>query len=36
MVVFEYLYGMMDIFSPLMDRYATGEDKLIDSKEVSK
>ena len=22
MIVFEYLYGMMDIFNPLMDEYA--------------
>ncbi len=36
MIVFEYLYEMMDTFGSLMDRYANGEDKLIDSKEVSK
>ena len=22
MIVFEYLYGMMDVFNPLMDEYA--------------
>ena len=22
MIVFEYLYGMMDVFSPFMDEYA--------------
>ena len=32
--MFEYLYGMMDIFEPLMDKYATGEEMLIDSNEV--
>ena len=35
MIVFEYLYSMMDVFGPLMDQYANGEIKLIDSKEVS-
>lgn len=33
--MFEYLYGMMGIFGPLMDKYANGEETLIDSKEVS-
>lgn len=32
--MFEYLYGMMDTFGPLMNKYANGEDMLIDSKEV--
>ncbi len=35
MIVFEYLYGMMDVFGPLMDKYANGEMKLIDCKMVS-
>lgn len=34
MIVFEYLYGMMSIFGPLMDEYAMGRIKLVDSKEV--
>ena len=34
MIVFEYLYGMMNIFGPLMDEYAMGKKKLVDSTEV--
>lgn len=25
MIVFEYMYQMMDVFGPLMDEYAKGE-----------
>ncbi len=30
MIVFEYLYGMMDILSPLMDEWANGEHRHVD------
>ena len=34
MIVFEYLYDMMDTFGPLMDRWATGQQRHIDNKDM--
>lgn len=33
MIVFEYLYGMMDVFGLLMDEYAYGKRRLFDSQD---
>lgn len=33
MITFEYLYGMMDVFGPLMDEYAYGERRLLDNQD---
>lgn len=33
MIVFEYLYDMMDVFGPEMDRYAEGEYRCIDNED---
>ncbi len=33
MIVFEYLYGMMDVFGPFMDKYAMGEARIIDNED---
>ncbi len=33
MIVFEYLYGMMDILSPLMDEWANGEYRHVDNED---
>ncbi len=33
MIVFEYLYGMMDILSPLMDEWANGEHRYVDNED---
>ncbi len=33
MIVFEYLYGMMNILSPLMDEWANGEHRHVDNED---
>ena len=33
MIVLEYLYGMMSVFGPKMDAYATGEARLVDNED---
>ena len=33
MIVFKYLYRMMNVLGPLMDKYAKGERRLIDNKD---
>ncbi len=33
MIVFEYLYDMMDVLGPLMDEYANGEHRVIDNED---
>ncbi len=33
MIVFEYLYGMMDVFGPEMDKYANGERRHVDNED---
>ncbi len=33
MIVFEYLYGMIDILSPLMDEWANGEHRHVDNED---
>ncbi len=36
MIVFEYLFDMMDVFGPLMDEYAKGEVRHIDNEDKDK
>ena len=36
MIVFEYLYDMMDVFGPLMDKYAKGDLRHIDNEDKDK
>ena len=36
MIVFEYLYGMMDVFGPLMDKWASGKRRHVGNEDDDK